>query len=207
MIVFLYFAVSLYIPFVRASLSSFNGTTSPTVDAINFSSSNNTRSLWDIIWSCAATLFACTWTAIHPNIPGLNDGKVATTSRRLFIMVMAMIAPELMITWSARQFFSARKAAKDFNDAYGAQRADHQRIGEENTATLLTLPLDERNNASSSALQTAHLKFTGRLHAWTLCSIVTDVQPMVTQDGQSHTGSSLGWVDSCSTSMAGHEPL
>ena len=139
----------------------------------------------------------------------MDEGKVTTTSRRLFIMAMAMIAPELIITWAARQFFSAREAAKDFKDAFGMQRAGHQGIGEENTATFLTeiLPLDERNDSSLSALQTADLEFTGRLHAWTLWSMVTDVQPMVTQDGQSHTGSLPGWVDSCSTSMAGHEPL
>ncbi|KAG1722789.1 uncharacterized protein EDB91DRAFT_1273197 [Suillus paluster] len=65
---------------------------------------NSTRTLWDIIWSCAATLFACTWTVIHPNIPGMNEGKVAITSR------------QLIITWAARQFFSTRAAAKDFND-------------------------------------------------------------------------------------------
>jgi hypothetical protein len=77
--------------------------------------------LWDIIWSCAATLFACTWTAIHPNIPGVDESQVAITFRRLFIMVVALTAPELIITWAVRQFFSARKAAKDFNDTFDLQ--------------------------------------------------------------------------------------
>ncbi|KAG2344047.1 hypothetical protein BDR05DRAFT_883061, partial [Suillus weaverae] len=66
--------------------------------------------------SCGLTLFACTWTAIRPNIPGMDDGKVVVTSRRLFIMAMAMMAPELMITWAAAQFFCAREVAKDFNE-------------------------------------------------------------------------------------------
>lgn len=34
---------------------------------------------------------------------------------------MVLIAPELIIAWAARQFFSARRAAKDFNDVFGAQ--------------------------------------------------------------------------------------
>ncbi|OAX34860.1 hypothetical protein K503DRAFT_851470 [Rhizopogon vinicolor AM-OR11-026] len=112
---FLSSTLMLYIPFVRASLSSFNGTCIPTLDVSDSPSTGNTRSLSDIIWGCAATLFACTWTAIHPNIPGMDEGKVATTSRRVFIMVIALIAPELMITWATRQFLSARKAANDFN--------------------------------------------------------------------------------------------
>jgi hypothetical protein len=54
--------------------------------------------------SGAATLFACTWTAIHPNIPGVDEGKVIIIiSRCLFIMV----PPELIITWAVRQFFLA----------------------------------------------------------------------------------------------------
>ncbi|KAJ8597170.1 hypothetical protein M405DRAFT_871039 [Rhizopogon salebrosus TDB-379] len=72
--------------------------------AISFGDS---RTLFDIIWSCAATLFVCTWTAVHPNIPGVDEGKVAITCRRLFIMVMALFAPELIIAWAARQMFSA----------------------------------------------------------------------------------------------------
>ncbi|KAG1794786.1 uncharacterized protein HD556DRAFT_1236346 [Suillus plorans] len=100
-------AVLLCVPFVYASLSSLNNTSPHILDASNCPSCN-TRSLWDILLSCGLTLFACTWTAVHPNIPGMDEGKIAITSRRLFIMAMALIAPELMITWATRQFFSAR---------------------------------------------------------------------------------------------------
>ncbi|KAG1741720.1 hypothetical protein EDB19DRAFT_709797 [Suillus lakei] len=102
------------IPIVYASLPGLNSITSiSTLDTSNSPSSTNTRTLWDIIWGCTATLFACTWTAIHPNIPGIRDGKFIVACRRLFIMIVALIAPELMITWATRQFFSARSAAKD----------------------------------------------------------------------------------------------
>ncbi|KAG2755144.1 hypothetical protein P692DRAFT_20719093 [Suillus brevipes Sb2] len=111
-------AILFCVPLVCASLQSLNDTCVYTLDDSNSASSNNTRTLWDILLSCGWTLFACTWTAVHPNIPGMNEGKVAITSRRLFIMVMALIAPELMITWATRQFFSARAAAKNFNDSH-----------------------------------------------------------------------------------------
>ncbi|KAG0695649.1 hypothetical protein DFH29DRAFT_813969 [Suillus ampliporus] len=106
--IFLPYAVLLYSSFTRASLSSLNCTCIHTLDVSDSPSSSDTRSLLAIIWSCAATLFACTWTAIHPNIPGIKEGKVAITFHRLFIMVIALVAPELMITWAARQFFSAQ---------------------------------------------------------------------------------------------------
>ncbi|KAG2357368.1 hypothetical protein BDR07DRAFT_1297887 [Suillus spraguei] len=115
-------AISLlpHIPFVYSSLSNLNGTGVTTLDVLgDCPSSNNTRSLWEIIWSCAATLFACTWTAIHPNIPGMDERKLTVISRRLGIMMVALIAPELMITWATAQFLSAHSTAKAFNDAFG----------------------------------------------------------------------------------------
>ncbi|KAG2029928.1 hypothetical protein BDR03DRAFT_975376 [Suillus americanus] len=115
-------AVLFCIPFVRASLPSLNDTCIHTLDVSNCPS-HNTRTLWNILLSCGLTLFACTWTAIHTNIPGMDEGVLAVTSRRLFIMVVALISPELMITWATRQFFSARQAAKDFNNEFSAQRA------------------------------------------------------------------------------------
>ncbi|KAG2343496.1 hypothetical protein BDR05DRAFT_884437 [Suillus weaverae] len=114
------YAILFCIPFVCASLQNINDTCIYILDS-GSASSNNTRALWDILLSCGWTLFACTWTAVHPNIPGMNEGKVAIISRRLFIMAMALIAPELMITWATRQFFSARAAAKDFNDYLDTQ--------------------------------------------------------------------------------------
>ncbi|KAG1794772.1 uncharacterized protein HD556DRAFT_401273 [Suillus plorans] len=88
----------LHITFVCASLPSLNDTSIRTLDISDPSSCSNTRSLWDIIRSCAATFLPCTWTAIHPNIPGMDEGEAIVISRRLGIMVIALIAPELMIT-------------------------------------------------------------------------------------------------------------
>jgi len=156
----------LHIPFVCSSLPSLNETSVTILSVSDSLSGNNTRTLWDIVWSCAATLFACTWTAIHPNIPGMNEGKVIVFSRRLGIMIIALIAPELMITWATIQFLSARDTAKAFNDAFGAQlhqtRRDHPDIGE-STATLLGefLTSNGRNNEYSSAPHVTGCKFRG----------------------------------------------
>ncbi|KAG0702575.1 hypothetical protein DFH29DRAFT_496607 [Suillus ampliporus] len=109
-------AVLLYFPLFCASLPTFNGTSVPTLDASDTPFCNDTRTLWNIIWSCVATLIACTWTAVHPNIPGIDEKKFPVACRRLFIMVMALVAPELMITWAARQFLSATRTKEKFNE-------------------------------------------------------------------------------------------
>ncbi|KAG2117604.1 hypothetical protein DEU56DRAFT_748013 [Suillus clintonianus] len=109
--------ILLYIPFVCASLLHLNGTIIHTLDANDSPPSNNTRTLWDIIWSCGVTLFACAWTAIHPNIQGMEEKTRYIVFRRICIMAMVLVAPELIITWASRQFFSAIAIKKRFNDA------------------------------------------------------------------------------------------
>ncbi|KAG2147719.1 uncharacterized protein EDB93DRAFT_1103997 [Suillus bovinus] len=116
------YAVLFCVPFVCASLPSLNDTYIHTLDSSNFSPSD-TRTLWDILLSCGLTLFACTWTAIHPNIPGVNDGVVLIIFYRLCLMVVALFIPEFMTIWAMAQFHYAQRAAMDFNRGFGAQRA------------------------------------------------------------------------------------
>ena len=81
------------------------------------SSCTGTRTLWNIITSCVTTLFACAWTAIHPNMPGPAEGGVAVGIRRLGIMILALVAPEIVVMWAIRQFFATRMVQKRFQKA------------------------------------------------------------------------------------------
>ncbi|KAG1732838.1 hypothetical protein EDB19DRAFT_1246315 [Suillus lakei] len=145
-------AVLLCVPFVGASLPSLNDTCIHTLDVSN-SPSCNTRTLWDIILSCGLTLFACTWTAIHPNIPGVDDGVFLITFYHLCLMVLALFAPELMTTWATWQYLSARQAKKDFNDAFGAQsaRTHGDRRARWQSELAVTLLGDIPNSSRSSS--------------------------------------------------------
>ncbi|KAF8588771.1 hypothetical protein K439DRAFT_1629357 [Ramaria rubella] len=73
---------------------------------------DNCRTLWDIIWSCLATVLSCTWVAIHPNIPDPDEGRFRIALRRLEMFVVALIAPELVVAWAMRQWVAARMIAK-----------------------------------------------------------------------------------------------
>ena len=70
------------------------------------------RSIWDILWSCLATIFACSWVSVHPNIPGPNESSRRVFLRRLELMFWAVIGPELIITFALRQWSSARRLEK-----------------------------------------------------------------------------------------------
>ncbi|KAJ7257632.1 hypothetical protein C8J57DRAFT_1721021 [Mycena rebaudengoi] len=74
---------------------------------------NNCRKLFDIIWGCLITIFACTWVSVHPNVPPPNKSPLALLWRRLKMMLIAIIAPEVMVGFAARQFFISRWYAKE----------------------------------------------------------------------------------------------
>ncbi|KAF8957007.1 hypothetical protein BDZ97DRAFT_1670563 [Flammula alnicola] len=76
----------------------------------------HSRTGWDISWSCIATIFACTWSAVHPNIPGPRDSGWTCFKRRIVMMFYAMVAPELMAMWAMRQYSGARKITRDYNE-------------------------------------------------------------------------------------------
>ncbi|KAJ7704522.1 hypothetical protein B0H17DRAFT_921180, partial [Mycena rosella] len=75
---------------------------------------NNCRRLFDIVWGCLTTIFACTWVSVHPNVPPPNQTALSLLWRRLKMMLVAVVAPELMVCFAARQFVTARWFSKKF---------------------------------------------------------------------------------------------
>ncbi|KAJ7187673.1 hypothetical protein GGX14DRAFT_383417 [Mycena pura] len=53
---------------------------------------------------CLATIFACTWMSVHPNVPPPDQSWLALFWRRLRMMLIGIIAPEAMMGFAARQF-------------------------------------------------------------------------------------------------------
>ncbi|KAJ7681023.1 hypothetical protein DFH06DRAFT_1405873 [Mycena polygramma] len=72
---------------------------------------NNCRLLFDIAWSCLATIFAAIWVSVHPNLPAPNRGPLKAIFRRIGMMLVAVIAPELIVFFAARQLTVARRFA------------------------------------------------------------------------------------------------
>ncbi|KIK52157.1 hypothetical protein GYMLUDRAFT_265520 [Collybiopsis luxurians FD-317 M1] len=77
---------------------------------------DNCRTLLQIVWSCVSVLIACTWVSVHPNVPGPDEGSWKIFQRKIGLMLIALIAPELLVLWAARQWFAARKLSKRYED-------------------------------------------------------------------------------------------
>ncbi|KIK66310.1 hypothetical protein GYMLUDRAFT_157806 [Collybiopsis luxurians FD-317 M1] len=67
----------------------------------------NCRTKFQIIWSCIAVLVACTWVSVHPNIPGPTEGTRKVLTRKIGLMMLSLLAPELLVMWAARQTVDA----------------------------------------------------------------------------------------------------
>ena len=83
------------------------------------------RTIWNIVWSCLATIFSCTWVAVHPNVPCpkkreangwigryIRNPLLSFVEHRLPLFICALLVPEYVLAWAIRQFLTARKIAK-----------------------------------------------------------------------------------------------
>lgn len=86
----------------------------PAVEAVQSTCNNlhHCRTIWNIIWSCIATISACTWVTIHPNVPAPNDTKFAMFWRRVKVVLIALVAPEFIVMWAIRQWIVARELSR-----------------------------------------------------------------------------------------------
>ncbi|KZP06160.1 hypothetical protein FIBSPDRAFT_764841 [Athelia psychrophila] len=98
------------------SLASSN----PTFDTCH--DLRNCRSLVGIVTSCLATIFACVWVAVHPNVPGPKQGRTSRYFESFKLVAVTLLVPEWVLAWAVRQFLQARKYRDKLERAsiYGA---------------------------------------------------------------------------------------
>ncbi|KZP19170.1 hypothetical protein FIBSPDRAFT_744398 [Athelia psychrophila] len=75
------------------------------------------RSLVGIITSCLATIFACVWVAVHPNVPGPKQSWTSRKIESIKVVVVTLLVPEWVLAWAVRQFLRARVYAKELEAA------------------------------------------------------------------------------------------
>ena len=86
------------------------------------------RTIWSVVWSCIATIFSCTWVAVHPNIPCPKEREangwierciwnplLSFAEHRLPLFLCALLVPEYVLAWAIRQFLKARRIVKKNN--------------------------------------------------------------------------------------------
>ena len=72
----------------------------------------NTRSVVEIVWTCASTLILATWVSVHLNIPPKGASTFRLIVLRFGAMLSTILAPEITLQWSIIEWRQARELKK-----------------------------------------------------------------------------------------------
>ncbi|KAF7971481.1 hypothetical protein HWV62_21002 [Athelia sp. TMB] len=92
------------------------------------------RTLYSIVQTCLATIFACVWVAVHRNISGPKTriihssnpiisvaqslwAKMLDQKQSLVVFLVTLLAPEWVLAWAIRQAIRARQLARELEAA------------------------------------------------------------------------------------------
>ncbi|KZP17637.1 hypothetical protein FIBSPDRAFT_933859 [Athelia psychrophila] len=88
---------------------------------------NDCRTLSAIVYGCLATVLACVWVAVHPNIPRVPNPiqnwrhKLLVWATARFYSILAtcigIFVPEVLLIVSANQWANARQIARELQEA------------------------------------------------------------------------------------------
>jgi len=78
---------------------------------------HNCRTLWSIIYSCLATIFACTWVSYHPDIPDRTHTRWRIRVTRLLTVLISFLVPELTVAKAASECWKVWKYKSPFQGA------------------------------------------------------------------------------------------
>ncbi|KAK4200737.1 hypothetical protein QBC40DRAFT_173105 [Triangularia verruculosa] len=82
-------------------------TTIAQAQPVGWQPNSSRRGTFDIIESCAVTIFTCTWTIQHLNVPGPNDTKAKRFLRTCKWMVITILLPEFILAHAIIEFMMA----------------------------------------------------------------------------------------------------
>ncbi|KAK1756431.1 hypothetical protein QBC47DRAFT_186084 [Echria macrotheca] len=95
-------------------------------EPVNFVSTPHSRGTLEILWSSLFTIFACTWTIQHPNVPEQRDGRypgwkgdvrwgLYRTFQSLKLAVATILAPEIVIFIAWYDLATARAICRELD--------------------------------------------------------------------------------------------
>jgi uncharacterized membrane protein len=98
------------LPVAGAEQTGQNATTHTTVGWV--SDADNNRSTISLLYNCLFTIFLCTWSAMHLNVPGEKDTQLRTFLRKCKWMLIGVLAPEFVAALAIIEWDNAWKLVR-----------------------------------------------------------------------------------------------
>lgn len=93
-------SASTTVPGLPAACTTLPTSTGPRTGWV---SQPNGRGTFDILWGSLFTIFLCTWSSLHLNIPAIGETYMQAWFRKLRWMALAIMAPELVVGFATGQ--------------------------------------------------------------------------------------------------------
>ncbi|SPQ26511.1 63aeee19-6ec6-4c30-a660-662427c28541 [Thermothielavioides terrestris] len=74
------------------------------------------RGTLNLVWSCVVTIFACTWTVLHLNVPGLHEGPWQRALRKAKWMAINVLFPEFILSKAVCDLRQALNDLREFDE-------------------------------------------------------------------------------------------
>jgi len=71
------------------------------------------RSTFGLLYSCLFTIFTCTWTVVHQNLPKQRASYWWKLWKKIWWMIIAVFAPEFISAMAASEWVQARETLKE----------------------------------------------------------------------------------------------
>lgn len=131
------------------------------------------RSLYSIIQTCVATIFACVWVAVHRNIPAPQKkpnwssnaalkaaqwvwSKIADQKQSFVVFTVTLLAPEWVLAWAIRQALRARNLKEDLERARERAEKKWKEVdGDAVEANMAVMGEDEPSRSDGSSLRSS----------------------------------------------------
>ncbi|KAF8327809.1 uncharacterized protein EI90DRAFT_3067072 [Cantharellus anzutake] len=78
----------------------------------------NYRTMWGIVYSCLLTVFACIWTAVHPDVPH-SDGDAEFIGSRGGSVILSLVVPEWTLVPAWEEFVMSRRISEKYEMVEG----------------------------------------------------------------------------------------
>ncbi|KAI8940842.1 hypothetical protein NX059_002103 [Plenodomus lindquistii] len=84
-----------------------------TIETTGWAPEPQGRGTIGLLWNCFATIFLCTWSAIHPNLPRIGEIEIIIFLRRVGYLLGALVVPEFFVIAAIEELSIAMKARKN----------------------------------------------------------------------------------------------
>lgn len=85
-------------------------------DVVGWTAGPGARGTLTLVWSCMITIFACTWTVLHLNVPGRHEGPLVITLRKLKWMAVNILFPEFIFAKAICDLRLALDELREFDE-------------------------------------------------------------------------------------------